>query len=105
MRRPSGLKGEAAKFWDRHSSRLEQDGLLDDNSFDGFTHLCEVHALKCAAQPEGGDPKERVWFIGLSKQYQALMKQFGLLPRDRKRADLEPELDIAEVLGKKMETR
>lgn len=105
MIRPTHLKGEAAKFWTRNAKRLIESGILTEDGYDGFVHLCELHSYKCGAIPDSGDSKERIWFLGLSKQYQALLKQYGLLPRDRKRSEMEPEQDIADVLRGKMERR
>lgn len=105
MIKPTHLQGEAAKFWTRNAKRLQDAGILNDDSFDGFVLLCETWGHRAEADPKSKDPKERIWYVALNKQCQALLKQYGLLPRDRKRCDMEPEQDIGQVLQGKMEKR
>src|SRR4051812_2914209 len=82
MRRPKELTGNAAKYWDRNAPHLMADGMLTDKYFDGFVLLCKLWSQIQAVGDSITDGKERVWYIGLTKQFQALSKQYGLLPRD-----------------------
>ena len=92
MNCPRWLKDDAAEFWKRHAKPLEQAGVLTDRDVDGFALLCEVWRLLRNTDPLR-DSKEAVRYIALVKQAQALMKQFGLMPRDRKRSKIESEKD------------
>jgi hypothetical protein len=89
MRCPDYLTGEAAKLWKKHAKRLEAAELLTDADAEAFATLCEVWGLLRTANPTAADPKERVWYIGLLKQWQSLAKQFALLPKDRLRSGLD----------------
>lgn len=102
---PSHLQGHARTLWKKHFARLVNAGVIEETDADGFAEVCEVYRHLRAAKPDSGDPKERIWYIGLLKQWQTLSKQYGLLPRDRKRSGIEPEADLEQVLGKKMERR
>ena len=99
MNCPDYLEGEARKFFHRNRKRLEQLALLTEADFDSFCALCEIHGLRRAVYPPK-DSREALSFNSLTKNYLALLKQFGMLPRDRKRSKLEPEDDIGAVIRK-----
>jgi hypothetical protein len=105
MRAPAhfNLKAEALAFWKFHAKSLADDGMLTERDVHSFATLCQVWHHLQHADPTA-DGKERVWYIGLLKQYQTLSKQFGLLPRDRKRSGTEPEESLDDALDKRMTT-
>ena len=89
---PIPLTGEAAAFWTRHHGRLVKRGILTDADLDSFALLCVTWQRLCELQgiAAGADNfREMVQFTNLNKQYQALAKQFGLLPRDRRSAKMD----------------
>lgn len=91
---PLPLDPVALAFWDRHAGRLTAAGLLTAADVDSFAVLAVTWSkLATAAKCEPGAEtyREMVQFVALLKQYQALAKQFGLLPRDRKAAKLDTE--------------
>lgn len=92
------LSGAAKSFWGRHAKRLQKAKVLTDSDLDSFTVLCVtfgmIDRLK-EVEPGADAYREMVQFCNLLKQYQALAKQFGLLPRERKQAKMstEPEAE------------
>lgn len=102
MNCPDYLEGEARKFFNRNKRRLEQMSLLTEADFDSFCALCEIHGLRRTVYPPK-DSREALSYNSLTKNYLALLKQFGMLPRDRKRSKLEPEDDIGSVIRKAIE--
>lgn len=88
------LTGEAREFWNRHYWRLKRARVLTKADPDSFALLClvwgQLYALS-GIQPGADAFREMIQFTNLTKQYQALAKQFGLLPRERKAAKMEVE--------------
>lgn len=94
MSPPLPLNSVARAFWDRHHDRLQAAGLLTDADVDSFAVLCVTWSkLTVVAQSEPGAEqfREMVQLNQLLKQYQAYAREFGLLPRDRKRSKLDAE--------------
>jgi len=90
------LAGEALAFWRRHYAELVRKKILTPRDLDTFTLLCLTWGklTAIAATPPGAVfYRESIQFVNLNKQYQALAKQFGLMPRDRKAGKLEGESD------------
>lgn len=87
MEPPVPLDGPARVYWDRHANRLKAAGTLTDADTESFALLCVTWGMLCRLQkvrPGAKRFRELIQFTNLQKQYQALAKQFGLLPRDRK---------------------
>ena len=96
------LDGPAREFWDRHALQLRNAGILEDCDLDSFTLLCvtwgKIAAL--AAVPPGENAyREMVQLNNLNKQYQALAKSFGLLPRERRASKFEREETEKDTFG------
>jgi len=84
----------ALAFWTRHAGRLRAAGLLTPADTDSFALLCVTWSklsAVAAAEPTAANYREVIQFVNLLKQYQAIAKQFGLLPRDRRAAKLDAE--------------
>ncbi len=91
---PLPLNAVARAFWDRHHDRLRAAGLLTDADLDSFAVLCVTWsklATISASEPGADNFREMVQLNQLLKQYQAYAREFGLLPRDRKRSKLDGE--------------
>jgi len=91
---PLPLDPAALAFWTRHAGRLTAAGLLTAADTDSFAALCVTWSklsAVAAAEPSEENYRLMIQFVNLLKQYQALAKQFGLLPRDRKAAKLDAE--------------
>lgn len=88
------LNRTAREFWSRHYDRLHAAGLLTEADLDSFAVLCLTWSKLAALAEEepGADQfREMVQLNQLLKQYQQYAREFGLLPRDRKRSKLEAE--------------
>lgn len=88
------LNRVARAFWDRHYARLRAAGLLTDADVDSFAVLCVTWSkLAAVSESEPGPDqfREMVQLNQLLKQYQQYAREFGLLPRDRKRSKLDTE--------------
>jgi phage terminase small subunit len=88
------LNRTARDFWDRHHDRLRAAGLLTDGDVDSFCVLCVTWSkLAAISQHEPGADqfREMVQLNQLLKQYQQYAREFGLMPRDRKRSKLETD--------------
>ncbi len=85
------LSGPSRAFWDRHYTRLKKAGILTKADPDSFAVLClmwgKLHALS-ECEPGADAYREMVQLVNLTKQFQAMAKQFGLLPRERKQAKM-----------------
>jgi phage terminase small subunit len=91
---PIPLSGEALAFWARHAGRLAAAGILTDADRESFAVLCLTWAkvlTLSAFEPGAGHYREMVQLTNLLKQYQALARQFGLLPRERRAAKMDAE--------------
>lgn len=91
---PLPLNNVARAFWDRHHDRLKAAGLLTDADLDSFAVLCVTWSkLAAVSQSEPGADqfREMVQLNQLLKQYQAYAREFGLMPRDRKRNKLDAD--------------
>lgn len=98
MEAPLPLNKTAREFWDRHHDRLRAAGLLTDADVDSFAVLCVTWsklAAISASEPGAGMFREMVQLNQLLKQYHAYAREFGLLPRDRKRSKLDAEAPAA----------
>lgn len=88
------LNPTARAFWDRHAARLRAAGLLTDADLDSFAVLAvtwsKLSAIS-ASEPGAAQFREMVQLNQLLKQYQAYAREFGLLPRDRKRSKIDAE--------------
>jgi hypothetical protein len=85
------LFGHARAFRDRHAPRLIAAGVLTPADVDAFVHLCRTHALLESMDglvPGADSFREMIQHTNLSKQFQALCKQFGLMPQARKAGKL-----------------
>lgn len=92
-RPPKSLTGEALEFWHRHAKSLYAAGILTDLDIDSFALLCKVWGAIEGLDVTPGEENFRgmIQFTNLLKQYQSLAKQFGLLPRERKTANMQPD--------------
>lgn len=88
------LDPTARAFWDRHLARLTAAGLMTDADRDSFAVLCVTWsklAMVARSEPGPDNFREMVQLNQLLKQYQAYAREFGLMPRDRKRSKLDGE--------------
>lgn len=89
---PIALDYESRAFWNKHYRRLKRAGVLTSADVDSFAVLCmtfgKVQQLSGIA-PGAANYREMIQLTNLLKQYQALAKQFALLPRERKQAKME----------------
>lgn len=101
MKPPIELSGEALAYWKAHSRKLKDAGILTDRDVHSFALLCRIWGMLQALDTEPGNENYRamIQFTNLSKQYAALAKQFGLLPRDRKAANMELESKATDEFG------
>jgi phage terminase small subunit len=93
MEPPIPLTGQALGFWTRHADRLADAGILSDRSLDSFVLLCQTWSMVqtlASFEPGSTNFREMVQFNQANKNYQALAKQFGLLPRDARASKMEP---------------
>jgi len=97
VKRPSWLKNEAADFWRRNAPQLIAQEILTELSVDTFAQLCETWRLMRTTNP-ATDSKEAMKYNGFAKQFFQLSKQFGLLPRDSKKAQMTKEETLADKL-------
>lgn len=91
---PLPLNKIARGFWDRHHDRLRAAGLLTDADLDSFAVLAVTWSKLAAvseSEPGPGMFREMVQLNQLLKQYQAYAREFGLMPRDRKRSKLDAD--------------
>lgn len=91
---PLPLNRIARAFWDRHYDRLQAAGLLTDADLDSFAVLCLTWSKLAAvseSEPGAEQFREMVQLNQLLKQYQSYAREFGLLPRDRKRNKLDAD--------------
>jgi phage terminase small subunit len=89
---PVKLVNEALKFWNRHVIRLKQAGILTDRSTDSFLLLCQTWGMLQSlmdVQPGADNYREMTQVNALHKNYQALARQFGLLPAAAKQAKMD----------------
>ena len=99
MRLPTTLKDpDAIRFWKRHAAALASRGILTERDVETFCLLARIWALLERTDPDE-DPKQAIRFVGLAKQYQSLARQFGLMPKDRRKDgnigdDDEPKDDL-----------
>jgi phage terminase small subunit len=97
---PSWLKAEAKQFWNKHWHRLCEEGAVDaTRDVEGFSLLCEVWRILRHTDP-CKDSKEGLRYGAMLKQYQALAKQYGLMPKDRKASGFDKPKDALEILKK-----
>jgi phage terminase small subunit len=91
---PLPLNKVAREFWDRHYDRLRAAGLLTDADLDSFAVLAVTWsklAVVSRSEPGADQFREMVQLNQLLKQYQAYAREFGLLPRDRRRSKLDAD--------------
>jgi phage terminase small subunit len=91
---PIKLDQEALKLWNRHSIRLKQAGILSDRSIESFLLLCQTWGMLQTLmeyQPGGANFREMTQLNQLHKNYQALARQFGLLPAAARAAKMEEQ--------------
>jgi len=92
---PLQLNPTARAFWDRHHDRLRTAGLLTDADLDSFAVLCitwgKLAAIAANSEPGAAQFREMVQLNALLKQYHSYAREFGLLPRDRKRSKLDAD--------------
>lgn len=84
----------ARAFWDRHHDRLVAAGLLTEADLDSFAVLCMTWSKLntiAASAPGPENFREMVQLNQLLKQYHTYAREFGLLPRDRRRSKLDAE--------------
>ena len=96
--KPDYLTGEASEFWDRHYDRLTEARVLTEGDTDSFALLCEIWQHIRQTNPDS-DSKQAVKYIALVKQYMALAKQFGLMPRERKKSGLFLMKELQDEFG------
>ena len=89
MRQPEYLTPEAKRFWQRHSKRLQDAGILTEADYESFVLLAETWSQLRKFDAETKDGKERIFWIALSKQYFNLGRQFLLFPAHRASTGLE----------------
>ena len=104
MKMPSNLSNEGKKFWQRHAKNLVEENILTDRDYDSFVLLCKIHGMIQSIDGAPSESNSRIMsqFINLTKQYQSLAKQFGLLPRERKFSGFEKQEDITTAMQKLM---
>lgn len=89
---PLPLAGEALAFWHRHVPRLTAAEVLKPADLDAFAVLAlvwgKLYQLAPVA-PGEANYREMIQLVNLTKQFQALARQFGLLPRERKQAKMD----------------
>ncbi len=74
MKCPQWLETEAKAYWRRNAPALITSGQLNEQTLDDFCLLCSVWSdMKACPRDES---KDRIWYLGLLKQYQALRKLF-----------------------------
>lgn len=88
MRVPDYLDDDAKTYWKKHAKALEDAGILTDRDIESFALLCRIWSLLKNTDPDA-DPKQAIRFVGLSKQYQSLARQFSMLPRDRRKDGID----------------
>jgi len=100
-RPPRNLTGESLAFWQRHARPLWEASILTDRDIDSFSLLCRVTGTLNEMDISTGNDNFRVMiqFTNLLKQYQSLAKQFGLLPRERKIANMDMTADNPDEFG------
>ena len=89
---PIPLAGEALKFWRKHFRPLADRGILTEADLESFAVLCVTWSKLVALsgiEPGPEAYREMIQLTNLTKQYQALARQFGLLPRERKQAKMD----------------
>jgi len=91
MKKPK-LPDEASRFWDRHASRLQKEGLLNDATFDSFVLLCKVHGLLTAVDPVADVKTGVIKFVALSKQFTLLSRGFGMNTDKPKKAEVKQKV-------------
>lgn len=94
LKPPLPLNAAAQEFWVRHHDRLWAAGLLTDADLDSFAVLCVTWSklVAISASEPGADQfREMVQLNQLLKQYHTYAREFGLLPRDRKRSKLDAD--------------
>jgi phage terminase small subunit len=95
---PLPLNPTARAFWDRHHDRLRAAGMLTEADLDSFAVLCVTWsklATISASEPGADQFREMVQLNQLLKQYHTYAREFGLLPRDRKRSKLDTDAPAA----------
>ena len=90
IRVPDYLDPDAKTFWRRHAPALIKAGLLTERDVESFALLCRTWSTMKSVDTTL-DPKGIMKFVGLSKQYQTLARQFSLLPVHRKRDKIDTE--------------
>lgn len=98
IRMPQWLKDEAAQFWKTHAKGLVESGMLSEQDADSFALLCDIWRMIRQCNPLT-DSKEAIRYNGLVKVYLSMSKQFGLMPKDRKKSNLEPETTLEDALN------
>jgi phage terminase small subunit len=100
-RPPKSLTGEALAFWQRHARPLWEANILTERDIDSFALLCRVWGVMNEMDISTGNENFRIMiqFTNLLKQYQALAKQFGLLPRERKIANMVMDTEEVDEYG------
>lgn len=84
MEPPDYLDAIACAFWQRHWPRLHAAKLVVEADADSFSILCRTFSELQVV--DTNEPKVGVIkFVALSKQFQAMAKQFHLLPAERQR--------------------
>lgn len=86
LKSPQWLNPEGKKYWARNAPALLEANVLTDASYDDFCLLCQVYGYMRQANPT--DSKERIWYLGLLKQYQPLRKLFKLEDKAESIADI-----------------
>lgn len=101
MKPPIELTGESLVYWKAHSKKLKDAGILTDRDVHSFALLCRIWGMmqELDAQPGSQNYRAMIQFTNLSKQYAALAKQFGLLPRERKAANMEMDSKQVDEFG------
>lgn len=96
MKKPDWLQGEAARFYQRHHKHCSETGTVNAKTADSFNLLCEIWGL--LRDLDKTDPKNNGHYIKLVKEYQAMGRQFAIMPNLSRGQQAEPQDDIDDVI-------
>jgi phage terminase small subunit len=82
-RKPKGLRGKAAEFWDERVKELIVAGVAASTDTESLELLCRTWAALCECQPDPEDKDVMVSWKTLFSAWCQLASRFGLTPSDR----------------------
>jgi phage terminase small subunit len=101
MTPPTKLSGAALSYWRTHAPALEAASILTERDAHSFALLCRIWGIleELDTTPGPDNYRAMIQFANLTKQYQSMAKQFGLLPRERKASNMEMNPDTVDEFG------